>query len=96
MKNKTAVEWLIEEIEKLQLKSDLETNASFIRIVEEAKQIEKQQMIEFSIWLNDTIHATHQIGGKYEGMWHAHIPDSGKDYFTNEEILNYWESGTII
>ncbi|MEN9326820.1 MAG: hypothetical protein RI943_1241 [Bacteroidota bacterium] len=89
--NQTAVEWLVTYTE-LNYYSDNDT----LLAIEQAKEMEKQKMIEFSIWLNDTIHATHQIGGKHEGMWHAHIPDSGKDYFTNEEILNYWKSGTII
>ncbi len=45
LKKQTAIEWLVEEIEKLQLKSDLETNVFFIRIVEKAKEMEKQQII---------------------------------------------------
>jgi hypothetical protein len=59
--------------------------------IEYPKNIEDKQLIKFGIWLHDTVMAVYQLGGQYEGMWYAHIKGSNKDYFTNEEIINYWK-----
>lgn len=45
-KQKTAVDWLIDEIEKLRIQVSGDTQVSAIRVFEQAKELEKQQTID--------------------------------------------------
>lgn len=54
MENKTAIEWFAERIQSDQI-------FSFERVFEKAKEMEKQQFIDFFMWFNDN-------GEKYLGL----------------------------
>ena len=49
---------------------------------------QEEKLREFGIWLHETVFATYQLGGVYEGMWHVHFPKSG--YITSEELIKNW------
>lgn len=52
-----------------------------------------EDMIDFAIWLNDTVFATYQVAGKYVGMWHIHYPNF--TYITSNELIELFKEQQI-
>ena len=49
-----------------------------------------QDVIDFTIWVQNEAFATYQIEGKYQGLWHNHLPET-EVYITSEQLIEYYK-----
>jgi len=89
-KQQTAVDWFYDEMIKfIKLRSKYSTDR---RILKQAKEMEKEQMIKFASWISKSEWMSILVVGKW--MWECQKENSNTSYKTDKELFDIYYNET--
>ena len=90
---KTAVEWLKEQIECFGNKHELQMSwATLDELLEQAKEMEKEQIIDFASWIGKSEWMSIWVVDKW--MWESQKENSNTNYKTDKELFDIYYNET--
>jgi hypothetical protein len=88
----TAVEWLWEQIDNTIPFQNIQTSQIFNGLLEQAKEMEKEQMIDFASWIGKSEWMSICVVDKW--MWESQKENSNTNYKTDKELFDIYYNET--
>lgn len=89
----TAVEWVKKELEKYGNPVVCEVLwEDFDSLVEQAKEMEKQNKIDFLVWLKENHWYVYKDGTWFTSKDHPYIDGKPRKFYTEEQVIKLYEN----
>ena len=89
-KNKTAVEWLFEK-----LWDEPKDKFTWYALRQKAIEIEKQDKIDFLVWIKENRWHVYKDGKWFTSKDHAYIDGKPRKFYTEEELIQKYNAETV-
>lgn len=89
----TSIEWLAKELENYGDPNECELRWETLdSLVKKAKQIEKQNKIDFLVWLKENHWHVYKDGTWFTSKDHAYIEGKPRKFYTEEQVIKKYEN----